>query len=61
MYNLKTREIENPNKWITPTYTENETKLASMFKKITRYIKLSFKINNKLDNIINNKIEKPDI
>jgi len=43
---------------VTITYTGNETsKISKMFKKADKNINISFKTNNKLNNILNNKVE----
>ena len=56
---LKNMVIEKPNKWITCTDTGNETrKLTKLLERVGRDIKMSFKSNNKLNNLIWNKIEK---
>ena len=48
-------ETSKPNKWITFTYTGNEsTRLA----RIDKNIKIAYKTNNKLNNVISNKIEQ---
>ena len=52
-------ETSKPNKWITLTYTGNEsTRLARTLRKIDKNIKIAYKTNNKLNNIISNKIEQ---
>ena len=52
-------ETNKPNKWITLTYTGNKsTRLVRTIRKIDKDIKISYKTNNKLNNIISNKIEK---
>ena len=52
-------ETNKPNKWITLTYTGNEsTRLARTLRKIDRNIKIAYKTNNKLNNIISSKIEQ---
>jgi hypothetical protein len=44
---------------VTLTYTGNEsTRLARKHRKIDRNIKIAYKTNNKLNNIISNKIEQ---
>ena len=51
-------ETSKPNKWITLTYTGNESKrLARTLRKIDKNIKIVYKTNNKMNNIISNKIE----
>jgi len=52
-------ETSKPNKWIKPAYTGNEsTRLASTIRKIDKSIKTAYKTNNKLNDIISNKIEQ---
>jgi hypothetical protein len=58
---LNNSVIENrnkPNKWITLTYTGNEsTRLARTIRRIDKNIKIAYKTNSNLNNIISNKIE----
>ena len=52
-------ETSKPNKWITLTYTGNEsTRLTRTLRKIDKNIKIAYKTNNKLNNVISNKIEQ---
>ena len=51
-------ETSKPNKWITLTYTGNEsTRGERTLRKIDKNIKIAYKTNSKLNNIISNKIE----
>ena len=52
-------QTEKPNKWITFIYTGNETtKPVKILKRENRNITIAFKTNNKLNNLISNKMEK---
>jgi hypothetical protein len=51
-------ETNESNKWITLTYTGNESTIARTIRKIDKNIKIVYKTNNKLNNIISNKIEQ---
>ena len=56
---LSKKETSKPNKWITLTYTGNElTRLARTLRKTDKNIKIAYKTNNKLNNIITNKIKQ---
>jgi len=46
-------ETNKPNKWITLIYTGNEsTRLAGTIRRIKKYIKIAYKTNKKLNNLI---------
>ena len=52
-------ETSKPNKWTTLTYTGNEsTRAARTIRKIDTVTKIAKKTNNKLNNIISNKVEQ---
>ena len=52
---LQNIEAEKSNKWISFTYTGIKTaRISKLFKKVDRNIKISFKTNTKLNNIIEN-------
>ena len=51
-------ETNESNKWITLTYTGNESTIARTIRKIDKNIKIVYKTNNKLNNKISNKIEQ---
>ena len=52
-------QTSKPNKWITLTYIGNEsTRLARTIRKIDKHIKIAYKTNDKLNNMISNKVEQ---
>ena len=52
-------KANKPNKWITLTYTGNEsTRLARTLRILDKIVKIAYKTNNKLNNILSNKIEQ---
>ena len=62
MYCTTNMQTEKSNKWISFTYTGNETaRVSNVFKKVDKNMNISFKINNKFNNILFNKIENLNI
>ena len=57
---LENQKGDPSNKWISLTFTGNETaKLAKLFKQIDKNINVGLKTSNKIINIIGNNIRKP--
>ena len=51
-------DTKNSNKWVSPTYTENNIiKLAIIFKRIYRSTIIKFTTNNKFNKLINNTMK----